>query len=274
VSEQSLYLGGSTFPFMWQETAFASMRRLQRLGLNDVDVLLAPNHLWPNAATLASADELSRLMVDHGLRIDSLSLPALDFNLCSCVPEVRAFSVEIYRRAIELSAALGGRGVGVVPGRVSALLPPAEDASLEWLLESISVLADEAGRHGLCLFVETHPHTPVPTADNLASFLNGLDSRVVKIAYDIATATFTGEDYQAAISRHSSRIGQVHLSDSPRTTWRHDALGSGALNVGAALDAISNSGFAGKTILEIISRDPEAAIRRSLEVLSEYGCAA
>jgi deoxyribonuclease-4 len=273
MSNWKLRLGGSTFPFMWQEPALVSLRRLKRLGLGRCDVPLAPDHLWNDAASLAKANKLRREMDCEGLTIDSLSLPALDFNLCSCVEEVRALSVATYLRTIELCAMLGGRGIGVVPGRVSALIPPAERDTMAWLADSLRALEASAPVHGLTLLVETHPHTPVPDSDKLASFLAGFDRRYVKMAYDIATAAFMGEQYVNQIERHADLIGQIHLSDTPSGRWRHDALGTGIIDVPSALSAVARGGFAGVTILEVIAQDAEPAIQRSLEVLKELGAA-
>lgn len=267
MNNADLRLGGSTFPFMWQESALASMRRLKRLGLGEVDVLLAPGHLWPGPDGESAINEIKRAMDGEGLAVDSLSLPALDFNLASCLPEVRSLTIESYRKAIVLSAELGGRGIGVVPGRVSLLLPPDQQASMGWLGDSLAILAGFAGQHDICLFVETHPHTPLPRCDQLASFLDGLGNDELKIAYDIANARFIGEDYIEMIMRHCDRIGQIHLSDATRTRWTHDGLGRGDVDVAATADAIDRSGFSGVTILEIITKDVEVAIQESLAAL-------
>lgn len=263
--------GGSTFPFMWQESALESMRRLKRLGLGAVDILLAPGHLWPDADGDRSAKDIKKAMDDEGLTIDSLSLPALDFNLASCLPEVRSLSIENYCRAIELSASLGGRGVGVVPGRISALLPPSRAESLGWLGDSLAILDSYASAHDVCLFVETHPHTPVPTCEELVSLLEALNCDQVKIAYDIATAIFINEDYVDMIARHCGWIGQIHLSDSSRARWEHAPLGRGDLDVTLAVEAIRNVGFSGVTILEIITDDAEVAIKESISLLTALG---
>jgi L-ribulose-5-phosphate 3-epimerase len=259
---------------MWRESALQSMRRLKRLGLDRVDVLLTPGHLWPNGETVAAARNLKSTMGGEGLSIDSLSLPALDFNLGSCLPEVRSLSVETYRRVVELSAVLGGRGVGVVPGRVSSLLPPERHDSLGWLQDSLAKLAEAASSYDQCLFVETHPHTPVPSCDELAAFLGTFEEDRVKIAYDVATAVFTGENYIDMIGRHGRRIGQIHLSDSTTKAWKHDALGAGDLDVATAVEAIRTSEFEGVTILEIITPEADLAIGQSLDVLASHGVSA
>ena len=67
------------------------------------------------------------------IRIESTNLPAIDLNLASCIPEIRSQGVALYTQAMQLSADLGGRAIVVVPGRVSALFPPPQQASESWL---------------------------------------------------------------------------------------------------------------------------------------------
>src|SRR5919206_5366050 len=135
-----LRLGGSTFSYMWGGSALDAMRSLLALGLNDFDVITVPGHLWPQELDAAARTELARTLRDDGIRVESLNVPALDVNLASCVPDVRMQSIEVYASILRLSAELGGKGVVVVPGRVSGLWPPHKDQSLDWTADSIERL--------------------------------------------------------------------------------------------------------------------------------------
>jgi L-ribulose-5-phosphate 3-epimerase len=263
-----LRIGGSTFSFMWKEAARISMGRMRQIGLNDFDVLLVPGHLWMDEVTTRDVAQLRKQFEHDDVRIESLNLPALDLNLCSCVPEFRTYSIAMYQKALRLSADLGGGAVVVVPGRVSGLLPPDRADTLNWLTESIAKLLEIAEQLDQKLFLELHPQTPVPTASQIGDFVDRFDSPKVLVAYDIASAEFIGEDYVASIDRLGKRIGQFHLSDSSRLAWRHDALGRGTVDVAAALQAINRCGFEGITILEIISSHPMEEMKASLSQIS------
>lgn len=202
---------------------------------------------------------------------ESLNLPSLDFNLCSCVPAVRAHAVDAYLRTFQLCADLGGRAVVVVPGRVSGLLPPDRNDTLGWLTDSIATLLRTAERLDQRLYLESHPLTPIPTADQIGAFVDRFDTPRVAIAYDIASAEFIKEDQVAAINRLGHRIGQFHLSDSPQDAWRHNALGRGTVDIPAVLKAIQAIDFPGITTLEIISPDPMAEMSDSLGRLAALG---
>jgi len=257
--------GGSTFSFMWREPALGALRKLRALGLNDFDVILAPGHCWPGEA---SARELAAALRAEDIRIESTNLPAIDLNLASCIPEIRAQGVALYTQALELSADLGGRAVVVVPGRVSALFPPPQQASEGWLRESLERLLAVAERLDQTLYIESHPQTPIPTVAAIERFLATLPHPRLKVAYDVANAEFVAEDQAAALRRLAPRLGQVHLSDGTRTRWRHDRVGLGTVDFARILRTLEEIGFAGVSLLEIISAAPledYAASIRALE---------
>jgi len=256
--------GGSTFSFMWREPALGALRKLRALGLNDFDVILAPGHCWPGEA---SARELAAALRAEDIRIESTNLPAIDINLASCIPEVRAQGVALYTQALELSADLGGRAVVVVPGRVSSLFPPPQQASEGWLRESLERLLVVAERLGQTLYIESHPQTPIPTVEAIERFLATLPHPRLKVAYDVANAEFVAEDQPAALRRLAPRLGQVHLSDGTRTRWRHDRVGLGTVDFSRILRTLKEIGFAGVSVLEIISTAPLDDFSASIKAL-------
>ena len=260
-------IGGSTFSWIWRDDALSAMRRLSRLGLNDFDVLLLPGHMWWDDLDASARSAMREMLVGEGIRIESLNLPALDYNLCSIVPEMRQAAVEAYLEAIGLAADLGARGVVVVPGRVSGLLAPPHADNVGRLTDASTRLLDRAASRGIRLYFESHPQTPLPAIDMLADWVAAFDSPLASIAYDVANAEFIGEDQVAAIRRHGDLIGQYHLSDGTRTNWRHDAIGSGSVEFGAILQAISEHGGDAVAILEIISQSPEADFEAGLSRL-------
>lgn len=258
-----MQFGGSTFSFMWAEPVLTSLERLLAVGLNDSDVMMVPGHLWFDDDPVHLLDGMRR----SNVRIESLNLPSLDLNLCSVVPEVRAYAIETYLRTLDLADSLEAKGVVVVPGRVSGLLPPAARNTMDWLEDGIATLERRARTLGQTLLLESHPLTPIPRAEQIGAFVAGFSSAHVKIAYDIASAEFMSENQVDAITALGGLIGQFHLSDSPKTAWRHDAIGKGTVDVAAVLGAIEAGHPDTRVIIEIISPDPEAEFRQSLTSL-------
>jgi sugar phosphate isomerase/epimerase len=263
----SRQLGASTFAFAWRESALEALRRLQALGLDDFDVILAPGHLWPDELSPAARASLARTVAAEGIRIDSLNFPALDLNLASAIAEVRAYTVARYRDALALGGELGVRGVVAVPGRVSALAgPPAVDTE-RWLEESIGELLVAAEQADASLFLELHPQSPIPTVESLDRFVVRFDDSRLRVAYDVANAEFVREDHGEALRRLARRLGQVHLSDATASRWAHDRVGRGSVDFPAVLRALDEVGFDGACILEVVTAAPVEDIAASRDTL-------
>lgn len=261
----SIRLGGTTFSFMWSEPALETMRRIGELGLREFDVIMAPGHLWPDELDRAARREMRQGLAQDGLRVESTNMPALDFNLGSCLAEVRAYAVGCYADALRLSADLGGRGVVVVPGRLSGLLPPRRDDTLSWLGDSIAALLKVADESGQDLLLETHPQTAIASAEAMAAFVEAVGHPRALVAYDVANAEFIGEDQAEAIRRLRPMLAQVHLSDATRTSWKHDRAGLGTVRFDRVRQVLEEIDFGGVAIIEVISADTLADTKATLE---------
>jgi L-ribulose-5-phosphate 3-epimerase len=260
-------LGSSTFSFMWQEPALVSLRRLKACGLDGFDIILAPGHLWPDELDLSARKNLAKALKAEKISVDSLNLPPLDYNICSPDKEARDFAISIYAKVFALARDIEVRKVVVVPGRVSALLPPARDGTLDRLADSFGQFLKWADRDDQHILVESHPLTPIASGDAVEGFIKRLNSPRLSIAYDVANAEFIGEDQPATLRRISSSLGQVHLSDGTRTSWRHDPVGTGTVEFSAVMKTLDEIDFQGVTLLEIIAADAETQIPASMRAL-------
>lgn len=259
--------GGSTFSFMWSETALSAMRQMRALGLNDFDALMVPGHLWHDELNTAARSALAHDLRAEDIRIESLNLPALDHNLASCVPEARAYAVALFTHALQLSAELGGRAVVAVPGRVSGLFAPPQQQSEDWLAASLEALLKVAEPLGQKIYIESHPQTPIPTVDKIERFLQRIDHPLLQVAYDVSNAEYVSENQGDALRRLAPRLGQVHLSDGTRTRWRHDRVGLGTVDFPEIQRTLKDIGFQGVQVLEIIGTTPLPDIAASLAAL-------
>ncbi|MGE7470292.1 sugar phosphate isomerase/epimerase family protein [Bosea sp. NPDC003192] len=258
-------LGGTTFSFMWSEPALATMRRIGELGLKEFDVIMAPGHLWPDELDGAARRELRQGLAQDGLRVETTNLPALDFNLGSCLPEVRGYAIGRYADALRLSADLGGRGVVTVPGRVSGLLAPDRDDTLSWLGDSIAALLRVADETGQDLLLETHPQTAIASAEAMVAFVEAFSHPRLLVAYDVANAEFIGENQAEAIRLLRPMLAQVHLSDATRTSWKHDRAGLGTVRFDRVRAALEEVDFGGVAIIEVISANTLPDTKATIE---------
>ena len=257
-------LAGNTFSFMWDRPVVEALDALGALGLSTFDVIVTPGHLWHSELEGAGRATLRRTLEERNYTLDSLNPPATDYNLASLTPDVRQLAIGMYRETINLAADLGAKGVVVVPGRVSSLLPPPREQLWGVLEDGIGALAEHARSKGLVLHLEVHPLTPVPTALETVSLVERIASPAVGIAYDVANAEFIGEDQVNAIAAMGRYLTQIHLSDATRTRWMHGGFGTGTVDLEAVLNALDESGFSGAAVLEIISDSPIRDFQESI----------
>jgi sugar phosphate isomerase/epimerase len=221
--------------------------------------------------SLAQRRELKLVLDDVGATRTALNLPSLDHNLASPFSRARAASVEMFMDAIDLAGDLGAEWLVLVPGRMSPLFPPPRQNRIDWLTDGVSKLLPRAEARGVGLAVENVPFAGLPDAASLGHFVRSFNSPSIKVCYDAANAHFVGESPADGIKHLADLLRIVHLSDTTRTTWRHDPVGRGDVpfvEVAEALDAV---GYDGAVTLEIIDADPDAGILRSHRALTPLG---
>lgn len=101
----------------------------------------------------------------------------------------------------------------------------------------------------------------------MAAFMGRFDHPLLAVAYDVANAEFIGEDQVAALGLLEPWLGQVHLSDGTRTSWRHDRAGTGTVRFGDICLALEEIRFRGLRVAEVISSDPLPDMAATLKQL-------
>lgn len=266
-------LGVNTYGYIWSTPAIDCVQSLCAIGYREFELVIHPPHLGLDECDARQRAELRAAVRAEGASVTSLNLPSLDTNLSSSMASMRAYSVDVFRRAIDLASELAAPWLVTVPGRVSPLLAPSMAQRTGWMRESLDVLIPHAESRGVGLAIENVPFASFPDAASLGDFVRGIGSPSVAVCYDAANAHFIGEAPAEGLRGLGDLVKVVHLSDTRRSVWRHDEIGLGDVpfvEVGAALDAI---GFTGASMLEIIDADPGSAIVRSHRALSAMGFA-
>jgi sugar phosphate isomerase/epimerase len=267
-------LGINTYGYIWSTPADACVRRLADLGYRSVELVIHPPHLPLDGFDAGARRRLVSALSQIDTANSALNLPSLDHNLASALPRVRASSVQMFRDAIDLASDLGVRWLVTVPGRMSPLSPPSVADRTAWMHESIQALLPHAEARGVGLAVENVPMGAFPDAASLGAFVRGFASPALAVCYDAANAHFIGESPADGMQQLADLLRILHLSDTDRAVWRHDVVGTGTVPFAEVAAARARIDFVGPCMLEIIHRDPEAAILRSHDALAALGCAA
>ena len=84
----------------------------------------------------------------------------------------------------------------------------------EKLIESLRYLGNLAAQKDVMLIVENHFNTMAVSAKDSAALIRDIDHPAVRILYDQANLTFTGnEGYEEAISLQQQYVSYMHVKD-------------------------------------------------------------
>jgi deoxyribonuclease-4 len=245
-----------TFGFVWQESAEASFEALATAGFRHVQLLATLPHFDPWQDDPARTARLRAIIERHGLSVLAGDLASSDINLASTSPDVVGFAVDAYRRLIARCAELGAAAVCVGSGRRHALLAKANDRLMESFRPAFREIVAEARRQGVGVALENHPQGLLADAVTIRDFLDSEGYADVSVIYDVANAVAIGEDPVEGLATLQARISLVHLSDSPPGQWRHDPIGSGAIDFAAIGRELKRQAYDGPVVLEILSDTP------------------
>jgi sugar phosphate isomerase/epimerase len=266
----ALTCGGCTYSWLWDFPLEHAVRRLAALGFSCFELMSTPPHCWPRGWSAADRTAFRRLYESCGLRLVSVNPTFLDINLASPNPGIREESIRQLRETIQLAHDIGAAIVVAPAGRKHALLAP--DPHYLWGLVrgGLESLLPDCGRLGVTFGLE-NAHTVIDRADLMVRMCREVDDPRLKLVYDVANATMV-ESPLEGLDAAAKDLALVHVSDTSRTVWGHDRVGTGIIDFAGVASALRRLGYAGPTIMEIVDRRaPEESNRISLEQLRRHG---
>ena len=273
-----LDVAASTFPFLYSHDGLDALKHLRSLGYEKFEMMIFPPHCWPRELSIAKRKEYKSWLNDEGGKITSFCYPLLDNNPNGMDRLMRAYTLDRYREAIDLSAEWECPYVVAIPGPVNSLINPPRQWMLDWFVEGMKQLVAYAKGTGVQLLLENVPFTYLPTAEDMKDTA-ALIGPEVGVNLDICNSAYIKEDPAAAIRMLGDLVKNVHISDSGYDEFLHSRLGTGVVEPGPAAAALRDIGYSGVTVLEIIAdalqpgADPDADIRASHAILAENGWA-
>lgn len=93
----------------------------------------------------------------------------------------------------------------------------------------------------------------------------------IGIVWDAANSHFVHEKPAQSLRRCRERLKLVHLSDTNRRLYRHDAVGLGTVPFAEIPPILAEIGYRAKPVLEVISHNADQDIVASAHKLIESG---
>jgi sugar phosphate isomerase/epimerase len=209
-----------------------------------VEILCEARHSLFNPENLMATESFSLKYTVHGL--------VADVNLASIYPEFREASVNLHRRAISASAAVGAELYVIHPG-YTAWSFCWQDA-LQALDQSLAELASLQEELGIRLAVEN-----MPKSDWLFFHEPGLDLHGMGLVLDVGHAQTCGTLLEFL---ECPELAHVHLHDNSGQNDEHLPLGRGCIDFGPVLMAIEE-----REITAALEQKTEGGVQESLNAL-------
>ena len=267
----ALPLGVSTYSYVYTHKGLDAMMHMADLGVRGFELLTSPPHLWPPELTAEERREIPARLAERGLEIVSFCYPSMDTNFTSPSREIRQYTVDNYKRLIDVAGEWGVPIMLFLPGRVLSFFPAPYEWMMEWVVEAVRELAPHAKSAGVKLLMENIPFTFLPKMADVIKALDNAGEDSVGILCDVANAKFVGEDPSDALRLCKDRLGLVHVSDTPSSTFRHDPIGMGEVDFQAVAKTLGDLGYTGQTIFELVYNDPDPHLVDSMKKLEACG---
>jgi L-ribulose-5-phosphate 3-epimerase len=273
---RQMTVAASTFPFLYSHGGLDALKHLRTLGYDRFEMMIFPPHCWPREMSAAQRREYSAWLDGEGAALTSFCYPLLDNNPNGVDVLMRQYTLDRYREAIDLAAEWKCPYVVCIPGPVNSLINPPVQWMLDWFVEGMKQLVAHAKGTGVQLLLENVPFTFLPTAQDMKDTAALIDPSV-GVNFDVCNSAFIKEDPAAAIRLLGPLVRNVHISDSGYGDFKHARLGTGMVQPGPAAAALSEIGYDGATVLEIITdalapgADADGDIRASHAILAQHG---
>jgi L-ribulose-5-phosphate 3-epimerase len=266
--------GCNTYSYALSRPAEDCLTHLASLGFSEFEVMMVPNHLWPPDISRAARKSLRRRIDKLGAGVVALNMPNVDMNVAGLAPEMRRYTLDLLNGIVELAGDLGVPGVVIGPGKANPLFPASKDRLVDHFFTALDELCPRAEKAGTELWVENMPFAFLPKIGELMDVLDRYGNPHIGIVWDAANSHFAHEDLGESLRRCRERLKLVHLSDTNRWRYRHDAVGLGTVPFAEIPAILAEIGYDRRAILEVISHDADRDILASAQRLTEKGFAA
>ncbi len=257
-----------------------TIARIAAIGYTGIELLADVPHAWPAGLLPERVEAISRSLDDHGLTISNINAfmmnavadPRQPYWHPSWIepdPHYRAIRREHTKRSLQLASDLGAPHITTEPGGPLADGQSWDEAAAVFY-EELMPCFETAESLGVGLLIEPEPDLLIERFDEYLRFVERIDSPRVGLNFDIGHAYCVSEDPQDWVPRMAEHTVHYHLEDIAATrVHEHLVPGQGAIDFGATLRAIAETGYDGWLTVELYpyAEAPDAAATEAREFL-------
>jgi sugar phosphate isomerase/epimerase len=257
----------------------AAVRAIAAIGYRGVEVMADAPHMRPDTFTDRQAGELRRVIDGEGLAVSNVNnFTGFAFDdgdtyhptWVEPAAADRQRRIDFTRRAIELTARIGGDRLSLQPG--GPYVGRDRDELDRLYAEGLGACVDTARACGVTLGVEPEPGLLIERAAQFAEFKRRhfADEPRVVMNCDIGHHYCVGEPPERVIEDHAAWIGHVHVEDiAASRVHQHLVPGDGAIDFDAVFRALDGIGYDGWITVELypFTGGAEQVARRAFDHL-------
>lgn len=249
---------------------------LARHGFTEMELWGIAPHLDMFHADDRKVTAVRDLLADHGLtvRIFTPEQVVYPVNIASGDADYRRASVERFKRAADIAAALGARHLFLTGGRGYETEP----LELAWdrAADSLAEIAHHAAGLGLRCLLEPLQRRESNILHNVADLrrmMDRLGQQNVDAVLDMVAMAAAGDSVRDYVAAFGARLAHVHVVDG--TPSGHLVWGDGTLPLDDWIAALATGGYTGTLSFEPFgdgsyALDPEAALARNLAAIGSH----
>jgi L-ribulose-5-phosphate 3-epimerase len=265
------YFGVNTYSYTLDRTALDCIKSLGEQGYRGIELMMYPGHLWPTEIDAAGRSALRAASERAGIKITSVNMPNIDINIAGASKEMRDYSLKLLASFTQLAGELGAPYIIIGTGKANPLFQPVREDLLKHTIAALDHLAPIAKSAGTRLLVENMPFGYLPSAAEILRLLDDYGNPDIGVIYDVANGHFIKKDPREELRLLKGRVELIHFSDTNQSVYKHDPIGMGDVPFKAIAPVLAEIGYRELPFLEVISRNPDADIRDSVERLAAAG---
>jgi sugar phosphate isomerase/epimerase len=257
-----------------------AVARIAALGYEGLELMADVPHAWPAGLLEGSKRGIRDAVRRHGLAFSNVNAFMMNAiadhrqpywypSFIEPDPGYRRVRIDHTRRALSLCAELGAPHITTEPGGPLAPGQRRQDA-IDLFVETLKPLAEHAHNLGVLLLIEPEPGLLLETTDQYLEVAERLSAPSVGLNFDVGHAYCVSEDLPRAIAKLAPHIRHYHVEDIAATRVHHHLVpGTGAIDFGAVVAAIRQTGYDGWLTVELYPfvDDPDAAARAARAAL-------
>jgi len=195
-------------------TICEALELFSRIGAEGAEIVVQDGYKSgiPCECSSSFLAEIKKCALDN--RIDIICLTPYNSHFNSLDEKVRNKEIEAIKKVINYCDFLGARYIRIYGGNLAAGDRDNIEMKRKFLIQSLRYLGDLAAEKDVTLVVENHFNTMAISARQTAELISDINHKAVKILYDQANLSFTGnEDYEEAIGIQQQYVSYIHVKD-------------------------------------------------------------